>query len=179
MFYAELKDKPEGPFKRLTGVRPATFLDMCEALEKYLPSGGRVPKLCREDRLLLTLMYWREYRTYAHIAQTYGLSESAVCRTVHMVEDALMRSGSFRLSFRLPGKKELLKKELLKKALTKSAAEYQVVVVDATECPVERPKKAAALLQRQEKASHPKGPSPRRPENQADPGDRLQHRQGA
>ncbi len=127
MFYADLKNKPEGPFKRLTGVRPATFLDMCDALEKHLPSGGRVPKLCREDRLLLTLMYWREYRTQAHIAETYGLSESAVCRTIHLVESALMRSGQFRL----PGKR----------ALTRSDVEYQVVVVDATECPVERPKK--------------------------------------
>ncbi len=143
MFYADLKDRAEGPFKRLTGVRPATFLDMCEALEKHLPSGGRVPKLCREDRLLLTLMYWREYRTEAHIAETYGVSESTVCRTIHAVEAALMRSGKFRL----PGKKELLKKELLKKellkkALTKSDVEYQVVVVDATECPVERPQKS-------------------------------------
>jgi hypothetical protein len=144
MFFADLKDKPAGPFKRLTGVRPATFLDMCEALEKHLPSGGRVPKLCREDRLLLTLMYWREYRTYAHIAQTYGLSESAVCRTVHMVEDALMRSGSFRL----PGKK----------ALTKSAAEYQVVVVDATECPVERPKKSSGAPTAARKSVTPRRP---------------------
>jgi GTP cyclohydrolase IA len=28
MFYADLKDKLAGPFKRLTGVRPASFLDM-------------------------------------------------------------------------------------------------------------------------------------------------------
>ncbi len=62
MFYADLKDRAEGPFKRLTGVRPATFLDMCAALEKHLPLGGRLPKLCVQDRLLLTLMYWREYR---------------------------------------------------------------------------------------------------------------------
>ncbi len=130
MFFADLKDKPEGAFKRLTGVRPATFLDMCVALEKHLPSGGRVPKLCLQNRLLLTLMYWREYRTYAHIAQTYGLSESAVCRTVHMVEAALMRSGAFRL----PGKK----------ALTKSDVVHQVVVMDATEWPVERPQKSSA-----------------------------------
>ena len=130
MFFADLKDKPEGPFKRLTGVRPATFLDMCAALERHLPSGGRYPKLCLQDRLLLALMYWREYRTYAHIAQTYGLSESAVCRTVHMVEAALMRSGAFRL----PGRK----------ALTKGDVVYQVVVVDATECPVERPQKSNA-----------------------------------
>lgn len=76
MFYADLKNKPEGPFKRLTGVRPATFLEMCDALKTHLPSGGRPPKLCVEDRLLLTLMYWREYRTQAHIAETYSLSES-------------------------------------------------------------------------------------------------------
>ena len=130
MFYADLKDRAEGPFKRLTGVRPATFLDMCEALEEHLPSDGRRPKLCVQDRLLLTLMYWREYRTEAHIAETYGLSESTVCRTIHAVEAALMRSGKFRL----PGKR----------ALTESAAEYQVVVVDATECPVERPQKSNA-----------------------------------
>jgi len=128
MFYAELKEKPEGLFKRLTGVRPATFLDMCAALEKHLPAGGRTPKLCLQDRLLLTLMYWREYRTQAHIAETYGLSEATVCRTIGAVETALMRSGSFRL----PGKK----------ALTQSDVLYQVVVMDATECPVERPKKS-------------------------------------
>ncbi len=67
----------------------------------------------------MTLMYWREYRTYVHItyvhiAQTYGLSESAVCRTVRAVEDALARCGEFTL----PGKK----------ALTKSDIVFEVVV---------------------------------------------------
>ncbi len=109
MFYADLQDLPEGPFKRLTGVRPATFLDMCAALEKHLPSGGRRPKHCLQDRLLLTLMYWREYRTQYHIGQTYGLSESAVSRTIRTVEDALMRSGQFTL----PGKKALTKTKAL------------------------------------------------------------------
>jgi hypothetical protein len=127
MFYADLKDKPDGIFKRLTGVRPATFREMCTALKTQMSGRGRKPKHCLEDRLLLTLMYWREYRSYAHIGQTYGLSEAAVCRTIHTVETALMRSGAFRL----PGKK----------TLTKSDVEYQVVVIDATECPVERPKK--------------------------------------
>jgi hypothetical protein len=113
MFYADLKDKPEGLFKRLTGVRPATFLEMSAALQEHLPSFGRPTKLCREDRLLLTLMYWREYRTEAHIAQTYGVSEATVCRTIQAVENALMRSGKFRL----PGKK----------ALTKSDVQYDLV----------------------------------------------------
>ena len=129
MFYADLQNKPEGIFKRLSGVRPATFLDMCDALEMHLPSGGRTPNLCLQDRLLLTLMYWREYRTQAHIAETYGVSESAICRTIAAVETALMCSGRFRL----PGKK----------SLTQSEVEYQVVVIDATECPVERPQKSS------------------------------------
>ena len=125
MFYADLKTKPEGIFKRLTGVRPTTFHEMCQALRPHL--SGRKPKHPLEDRLLLTLMYWREYRTYVHIAQTYSLSESAVCRTVHAIETALLRSGQFTL----PGKK----------ALTQTDIAFEVVVVDATECPVERPKK--------------------------------------
>ena len=73
-------------------------------------------------------MYWREYRTYAHLAHTYSLSESAICRTIHAVENALLRSGAFTL----PGKK----------ALTKSDFIFEVVVVDATERPVERPQKS-------------------------------------
>jgi hypothetical protein len=142
MFYADLQDKEAGRFKRLTGVLPATFLDMCDALEKHLPSGGRTPKLCLQDRLLLTLMYWREYRTQLHIAQTYGVSESTVCRTIEAVEDALMRSGSFRL----PGKK----------ALIKSDVAYQVVVVDATESPVERPKKSNAKTTAAKRSATPR-----------------------
>ncbi len=142
MFYADLKEIKPAVFKRLTGVAPATFAAMCEALQKHLPSGGRAPKLCLADRLLLTLMYWREYRTQFHIGQAYHVSEATVSRTTRAVEDALLRSGQFTL----PGKK----------ALTKSDLAYQIVVVDATECPVERPKKTEAQLQRQEEASYPK-----------------------
>lgn len=128
MFYADVHLLKPSVFKRLTGVSQDAFCAMSAALEKHLPTFGRPPKLCREDRLLMTLMYWREYRTYAHIAQTYGLSESAVCRTICAIEDALLRSGEFTL----PGKK----------VLTKSNLVFEVVVVDATECPVERPKKS-------------------------------------
>ena len=128
MFYAEARLLKPPVFKRLSGVSPDTFSAMSAALAAHLPAFGRPPTHCREDRLLMTLMYWREYRTYAHIAQTYGLSESAVCRTIHAVENALLRSGAFTL----PGKK----------ALTKTDIQFEVVVVDATECPVERSKKS-------------------------------------
>ena len=144
MFYADVQHLKPTDFKRLTGVVPATFLLMCDALEKHLPSFGRPPKLCREDRLLMTLMYWREYRTQFHIAQTYGLSEAAVSRTIRAVEDALLRCGQFTL----PGKK----------ALTQSQWQVQVVVVDATECPVERPQKSKSSRTAAKRSATPKKP---------------------
>lgn len=46
----------------------------------------------------MTLMYWREYRTEFHIAQSYGVSESTVCRTIQKVEDVLARSWTSNIS---------------------------------------------------------------------------------
>jgi hypothetical protein len=97
-------------------------------VEKGLPDFGRPPKLSRVDQLLMTLMYWREYRTEFHIAQSYGVSEATVCRTIHKVEEVLVRSKKFRL----PGKK----------ALQPSDTVFEVILVDVSEQPVERPKKA-------------------------------------
>ena len=127
MRYEEIKHRNDKDFKRLTGVEHSTFKHMVAVLEQELRNFGRPPKLCRADQLLLTLMYWREYRTQFHIAQAYGISESAVCRTIQKVEDALLQSGQFRL----PGKK----------ALHPSDTVIEIVVVDATEQPIESPKK--------------------------------------
>jgi hypothetical protein len=127
MRYETIKHLKDTDFKRLTGVQRETFEKMLKVVEKGQRDFGRPPKLSRADQLLLTLMYWREYRTEFHIAQSYGISESAVCRTIQRVEDALVRSGKFRL----PGKK----------ALQSSDTVFEVVLVDASEQPIERPKK--------------------------------------
>ena len=115
-------------FKRLTGVQRGTFERMLEVVGKGLRNFGRPTKLSRADQLLLTLMYWREYRTEFHIAQSYGISEATVCRTIQKVENALVGSGKFRL----PGKKALQPSDTL----------FEVVLVDVSEQPIERPKKA-------------------------------------
>jgi hypothetical protein len=41
-----------------------------------------------------------------------------------------------------------------KKALVKNDVQYEVVLVDATETPCERPKKTAKIVQRQGKTAH-------------------------
>src|SRR5215510_7812957 len=103
MRYESIENLKSPDFKRLTGVQRETFAEMLEVIERGLPAFGRPPKLSRADQLLMTLMYWREYRTEFHIAQSYGVSEATVCRIIRKVEDVLVRSKKFRL----PGKKAL------------------------------------------------------------------------
>ena len=128
MRYEDIKEWKDSDFKRLTGVKHETFKKMLAVLDRELPSFGRPSKLSRANQLLMTLMYWREYRTQFHIAGSYGVSEATVCRTINKVEDALVRSGEFRL----PGKK----------VLQPSDAIIEVVLVDVSEQPIERPKKS-------------------------------------
>jgi len=127
MRHEEIINRKPAEFQRLTGVKLQVFEQMLQAVQNQIRSFGRPCKLCLADQLLLTLMYWREYRTMFHIAQTYGISEPTVHRTIGKIERALMASGQFRL----PGRKALLDSEM----------QWQVVVLDATETPVERPQK--------------------------------------
>ena len=132
MFHRNIKNYAPEKFKRLTGVSPETFTLMTETLVAGLRPFGRPPLLSVEDRLLMTLMYWREYRTYEHIGETYGVSEATVCRTVRQIESILIQDPRFHL----PGKKVLRESETV----------FEIVLVDATECPCERPKKKSAPL---------------------------------
>ena len=95
-------------FRRLTGVQKKTFARMVEVLKEAKAKlhwhGGRSPSLSIEDSLLMALMYWRENRTYFHVAQAYGVSDSVCWNTIRWVETALIQSRVFRL----PGKKVLL-----------------------------------------------------------------------
>jgi hypothetical protein len=43
-----------------------------------------------EETLLMTLEYLREYRTYFHISQSYGLSEGYTYKLIKWVEDTLI-----------------------------------------------------------------------------------------
>ena len=85
-----------------------------------------------EDRLLMALEYIREYRTYFHVSQSYGVSESTAYETIKWIEDTLIKHPDFAL----PGRKALLKSDV----------DYEFVLIDATETPIERPKKTKALL---------------------------------
>lgn len=116
----------EEHFKRRFGVRRPIFFQMVEALRPlWRPSlkPGPKPKLDLNAQILVTLEYWREYRSYFHIGSSWGVSESTICRYVHWVETALIQNESFHL---------LGKKHLLQGGIT-------VAIMDVTETPIERP----------------------------------------
>lgn len=127
--------KPE-EFRRLTGVKASTFSRMIEILKEAevikKAQGGKPHKLCLEDRLLMSLEYLREYRTYFHIATNYGISESSCQRNIRWIEDTLIKHKDFAL----PGRKELRKSDVA----------YELVLVDASESPIERPKKNKSIF---------------------------------
>src|SRR5712692_6206403 len=142
MKYETIKSLKDADFKRLTGVRRETFEKMLGVVRKGLRDFGRRPALTRADQLLMTLMYWREYRTEFHIGQSYGVSEATVCRTIQKVENVLLRSGEFRL----PGKKVLHPSDTL----------IEIVLIDASEQPIERPKKNNAGIIAAKRSGTPK-----------------------
>ena len=132
-------------FVRLVGVSVEVYNAMLSAVEEQNRPFGRPPKLTLADQVLLCLMYWREYRTLAAIGFSYGVSETTAWRTVRRVEDALLASGRFTL----PGKKALHSPQL-KNAL---------VLIDATEVPIQRPqrkKNKSASIRARKAATHSK-----------------------
>ncbi len=146
MKFENIKDEYAEEFRRLTGIKRGTFeviLSILKEAEAILKSqGGKPNKLALEDRLLMTLEYLREYRTYFHISRSYGISESACYRNIRWIEDTLIKDKRFSL----PGRKALLK----------SDSEYELVLIDATETPIERPKKTEALLFGKKEATYSK-----------------------
>ena len=119
-------------FKEIIGVKKVTFDAMVKILKEAYAArpkkwrGGRKKKLSIEEQLMLTLKYYRYYITQKALAFEFGVGEATVCDTIRWVENALIKDGTFSL----PGKKTLLEDDSI-----------DVILVDVTECPIERPQK--------------------------------------
>jgi len=129
--YNNIKNYKPERFKAVTGVSPTTFEVMLDVIKqeyiKVRKKGGRNRKLTCENMLLMTLEYYKEYRTYECIGASYDLHKTNVGDIIEWVEKALIESGVFSL----PSKRELVAAD----------AEIKVIVVDdTTETPIQRPK---------------------------------------
>lgn len=134
--YEKLQSLKETEFKRLVGVKKETFAMMFDVYSKHHEEkkslGGRPNKLSVGMQLLLMLEYYREYRSLSHMAFDYGVSEPTASRVIKEVESVLLQSKQFSL----PGKKALYKD---------GGVQLEYIVIDATECPVQRPKKDKSI----------------------------------
>lgn len=102
--------------------------------------GARPNKISLEERLLMWLEYMREYTTYFHTATKHKISESTCFRNCVWIEDILIKSKEFKL----PNKKEFV-----------NNLDIEVVVVDASESPIQRPKKSKENTTRERKRGIP------------------------
>jgi hypothetical protein len=133
MYYKDIQHINDAQFRRLVGVKRNVFDQMVTVVTEYKEKHrkhkkrGRPSKLSTADQVLVMLMYYREYRTFFHVGSSYGLSEGQCYRVVTKIEAILIASKLFHI----PGKKKL----------TGGGVEFEVVIVDVTESPVERPKK--------------------------------------
>lgn len=143
MRWEDIRKLKASAFKRLVGVGPDLFMRMADHLRQnrehsaHKHAGakrGPKPKLCVEDELMMMLSYYREYRTFLHTGATYGLSEGQAWKSITRTEQVLARSKLFSL----PGKKKLVDPQ----------SRWEIVLVDVSEHPIERPKKSSGVTTR-------------------------------
>jgi hypothetical protein len=138
MRYTEIQSYKPEVFRRLTGVKRSTFDFMVSYIDSYKqehrkhPTRGRPVSISTADKVLMLLMYYREYRTFLHISATYGISEMHCWRIITQTEKILLTAKDFHL----PGKKVLPQVE----------NHFEVIVVDVSEHPIERPKKNSGSI---------------------------------
>jgi hypothetical protein len=128
--YQRALELNENAFKLLVGVSKQTASEMIFILQEAYNAKhrrrGRHSQLPVEDMLMMALEYWRQYPTMFELGFEFGLAKSTVHDIIVWVEDVLIKSGLFTL----PGKKALLNDDTI-----------EIVLVDVTESPIERPKK--------------------------------------
>jgi len=124
MKYEKFVELLDEQFKRHLGVKKSTFEKMVETVQsvqrKTKKKIGGPPRLCIEDQIIITLIYWRQYRTQEEVAVMYNVSQQTVGRCIKRIENYLIQNREFSLSE--------VKKEML-------------MIIDAVECPIERPKR--------------------------------------
>ena len=145
--YNKLNKLKDTQFRRKTGVKRNSFNKMVEIVteveEKRKKILGRPLKLSYENQVLMTLEYLREYRTYFSLGQIYDLSEANTYKICRKVEDILIKSKEFKL----PNRKDVFEDPNL-----------EVIVVDAVESSIERPKKNKENTTRERKRGTPSKP---------------------
>jgi len=124
--------KDEKAFARISGLKRALFEHlyvlvtqrMAERKQEHpVRKRGRKTEMSLEDKLLLMLIYYREYHTCLSISKTFGISEAYASKLIHrmghLVAEALPLGGKGTIHH----------------------ADIKAVLIDASEQTIERPQR--------------------------------------
>jgi hypothetical protein len=119
-------------YKEIFGVEKYVFdrlLRLLTTVDAYQRknAAGRKSRLSVLDKLVTTLMYWREYRTYRHIAFDYSVGKTQIGDAVLWVENTIIASGLCNLKSA--------------RELRDNPNKIKIAIVDVTEQEIERPKR--------------------------------------
>ncbi|WP_342266219.1 transposase family protein [Spiroplasma endosymbiont of Villa modesta] len=92
MIFENLKKLKNEEFYRYFGIKRFHFNEMLEKLieiEKLEKTKGRKNKLSVEERLMMTLLYWKEYYTFFQMSIKSKMSPSSCFRNITWVENKL------------------------------------------------------------------------------------------
>jgi hypothetical protein len=131
-------------FLRRTGVTVSQFLGLVERVRPQWKSFQSTKKVegrpyglgVLENHLLALLLYYRTYTTYLFLGYLFGVDETTVMRAVKRLEPLLAGSVG------------------IKKDRTLTEKELSVLIVDATEQQIERPKKKQSVYYSGRKKKH-------------------------
>jgi hypothetical protein len=127
---------PAGKYKEIFGIEKHVFdrlfrlLNVADTFQRK-STAGRKSRLGILDKLVITLMYWREYRTCRHIAFDYGVGKTQVGDAVLWVENTIIASGLCNLKSA--------------RELRDNASKIKIAIVDVTEQEIERPKRGRKI----------------------------------
>jgi hypothetical protein len=125
-----------GKYKEIFGVEKYVFDRLLRLLEvadvfQRKNNAGRKSQLSVLDKLVITLLYWREYRTYRHIAFDYNVGKSTIGEAIIWVEDTIIASGLCNLRSA--------------RELRVNTSKIKIAIVDVTEQEIERPKRGKRI----------------------------------
>jgi hypothetical protein len=123
-------------YKEIFGVEKYIFDRLLRLLEvsdtfQRKSTAGRKPQISVLDKLVMTLQYWREYRTYRHIAFDYGVGKSTIGDAVIWVENTVIKSGFCNLKST--------------RELRENNSKIKIAIIDVTEQEIERPKRGRKI----------------------------------
>lgn len=141
--YNKIKNHPT-TFKRLFGLSVAEFERILKAVEpqwekrvvQRYKRPGRNNKLSLSEQILMLLLYYRSYAIQIFIGYLFDIDDSRVCRNIQRLEPILAKVMAITKTRHL------------------SQEEIEEIIIDATEQPIERPKKGQKAFYSGKKKRH-------------------------